>query len=83
MQKAKEQRRPLSGVNGEVRSKKDLTGPTLLEMSSACPDPVGVSLRLTFLVFSSTPASAYRIQTACPRAVFRIALNFGKVRTVV
>ena len=35
MQKAKEQRRPLSGVNGEVRSKKDLTGPTLLEMSSA------------------------------------------------
>jgi len=28
-----EQGRPLSGVNGEVRSKKDLTGPTLLEMS--------------------------------------------------
>jgi hypothetical protein len=29
----KEQGRPLYGVNGEVRSKKDLTGPTLLEMS--------------------------------------------------
>ena len=29
----KEQRRPLFGVNGVVRSKKDLTGPTLLEMS--------------------------------------------------
>ena len=29
----KEQGRPLLGVNGEVRSKKDLTGPALLEMS--------------------------------------------------
>ena len=28
-----EQGRPLFGVNGVVRSKKDLTGPTLLEMS--------------------------------------------------
>ena len=36
-----EQRRPLSGVNGEVRSKKDLTGPTLLEMSGY--DSPGVS----------------------------------------
>jgi hypothetical protein len=27
-----EQGRPLFGVNGVVRSKKDLTGPTLLEM---------------------------------------------------
>ena len=29
----KEQGRPLLGVNGAVCSKKDLTGPTLLEMS--------------------------------------------------
>jgi hypothetical protein len=29
----KEQGRPLFGVEGEVRSKKDLTEPTLLEMS--------------------------------------------------
>jgi hypothetical protein len=29
----KEPGRPLFGVNGEVRSKKDLTGPTLLEIS--------------------------------------------------
>jgi hypothetical protein len=28
-----EQGRPLQGVNGEVYSKRDLTGPTLLEMS--------------------------------------------------
>jgi hypothetical protein len=31
-----EQRRPLFGVNGAVRSKKGLTGPTLLEMSGLC-----------------------------------------------
>jgi hypothetical protein len=32
-QRSTEQGRPLFGVTGEVRSKKDLTGPTLLEMS--------------------------------------------------